>query len=155
MDALASLPIARDETSAPAASTAAATAPTATTYSGFAAVTTCVTATKHLFGIAVFLFCFVFPIPFMHFFSLRSTCRKDFAFWCHRDHSSCYFVSQTETVDITLNDYDRLKAFVKEEATTFNQKRAENPFNQKRSENSFIKEVQTPVHETVNSEGAC
>ena len=43
---------------------------------------------------------------------------------------------------------------MKEQTTNFNQKRAENPFNQKRSENPFVKEVQTPVHETVNHEGA-
>ena len=44
---------------------------------------------------------------------------------------------------------------MKEQTINFNQKRAENPFNQKRSENPFVKEVQTPVHETVNPEGAC
>ena len=47
---------------------------------------------------------------------------------------------------LTHTNYDRLKAFVKQQTTNFNQKRAENP---------FVKEVQTPVHETVNSEGAC
>ena len=45
---------------------------------------------------------------------------------------------------LTHTNYDRLKAFVKEQTTNFNQKRAENP---------FVKEVQSPVHETVNSEG--
>ena len=49
-----------------------------------------------------------------------------------------------QAVDITLTNYDRLKAFVKKQTTNFKQKRAENP---------FVKEVQTPVHETVNPEG--
>jgi len=44
-------------------------------------------------------------------------------------------------VDITLTNNDRLKAFVKEQITKFNQGRAENP---------FVKEVQTSVHETVD-----
>ena len=44
---------------------------------------------------------------------------------------------------------------MKEQTTNFNQKRAENPFNEKRSENPFVREVQSPVHEIVNPEGAC
>ena len=59
----------------------------------------CITAKMHLYVIPVLLF-FSFLIAFMHFFSFRSTYQKGFAFWCHRDHSSCYLFSQTETVDI-------------------------------------------------------
>ena len=46
-----------------------------------------------------------------------------------------------QAVDITLTNYDRLKAFVKEQMTNLNQKRAEKP---------FVKEVQTPLHEATN-----
>ena len=46
-----------------------------------------------------------------------------------------------QAVDITLTNYDRLKAFVKEQITKFNRRRAENP---------LVKEVQTSVHETVD-----
>ena len=49
-----------------------------------------------------------------------------------------------QAVDITLTNYDKLKEFLKEQMTNFNQKRAANP---------LVKEVQTPVHETVNPEG--
>ncbi|XP_074607529.1 uncharacterized protein LOC141860350 [Acropora palmata] len=48
-----------------------------------------------------------------------------------------------QAVDITLTNYDRLKAFVKEQITNLNQKRAEKP---------FVKEVQTPLHEAANPE---
>ena len=49
-----------------------------------------------------------------------------------------------QAVDITLTNYDRLKAFVKEQMTNLNRKRAERP---------FVKEVQTPLHEAANPEG--
>lgn len=47
-------------------------------------------------------------------------------------------------VDVTLTNYNRLKAFVKEQMINFNQNRAENP---------LVKKVQTPIDETVDPEG--
>ena len=48
-----------------------------------------------------------------------------------------------QAVDITLTNYDNIKAFMKEQMTKFYQRRAENP---------FVKGGQTPVHETVSPE---
>ncbi|XP_068735032.1 MICOS complex subunit MIC27-like [Montipora capricornis] len=49
-----------------------------------------------------------------------------------------------EAVDITLANYDRLKAFMKEQISNFNQKKAEQP---------VIEEAQSVVEETVIPEG--
>lgn len=48
-----------------------------------------------------------------------------------------------QAVEIALADYDRLKVFIKEQLNTFNQKRAEQP---------AIKELESPVKESVTSE---
>ena len=48
-----------------------------------------------------------------------------------------------QAVEIALADYDRLKVFIKEQLNTFNQRRAEQP---------VIKELESPVRETVISE---
>ena len=49
-----------------------------------------------------------------------------------------------QAVDITLANYDRLKAFMKEQISNFNQKKAEQP---------VIEEAQSVVEETVIPEG--